>query len=195
MHPLFIQATSLILETVFGLLTAALLLRAAFPRLGVPFGHPLGRFVLALTNWLVLPIRKLIPGWRDWSGVDWATILCAWLTQVVFYTLLLALRGALQLNPWTAALVAGLGVLGCLQVVLYGLFVLILMQAILSWVQPHSPAYGVLTTLTAPLLRPVARRMPLIGGVDLSALVVLVLLQIALLTMTYLIAAWMGVWR
>ena len=195
MPALLVQSLSLIFETAFGLFTGALLLRAYFPKVGVPFSHPLGRFVLALTNWLVLPVRRLMPGWRDWSGLDWASLACAWLAQVLLYTLLLSLRGVLALKPETAALLAGLGVLGCLSVALYGLFVLILMQAILSWVQPHSPAYGMLSALTAPIMRPFARRVPLVGGVDLSPIIVLVLLQIAILCVNALIGVWVGLWR
>jgi YggT family protein len=195
MPALLVDILSLILQTIFGLLTAAFLLRAYFPRVGVPFAHPLGRFVLALSNWAVLPVRKWMPGWRDWSGLDWATLTCAWLCQVAYFGLLFALRGAWTAAPQFALLLVGYGVLGCVQVALYGLFLLILMQAVLSWVQPHSPAYGVLSALTAPLLRPIAKRMPLVGGIDLSSLVVLVLLQIALLTLPYAMSAWAALCR
>jgi YggT family protein len=63
------------------------------------------------------------------------------------------------------------------------MIVLLLMYAILSWVQPGAPVMGTLDRLVAPVLRPVRKVVPLIGGVDLSVLVLILLLQVGLLAL------------
>jgi YggT family protein len=68
-----------------------------------------------------------------------------------------------------------------LKVGLQTLFMLVLGYAILSWVQPGSYVYGLLARLVAPLLSPIQRIVPTLGGVDLSALVLILLLQIGLM--------------
>ena len=68
-----------------------------------------------------------------------------------------------------------------LRTVLQGLLILLIGYAILSWVQPHSPVMGFLDRLCAPLLRPLRRVVPLVGGVDLSALVLIIALQVGLM--------------
>jgi YggT family protein len=70
-----------------------------------------------------------------------------------------------------------------LRVFLQGWMILLLGYAILSWVQPQSPVLGTLDRLCAPVLRPVRRVVPLVGGVDLSVLVLLILLQIGLIVL------------
>ena len=70
-----------------------------------------------------------------------------------------------------------------IRVALQTLFILVLGFAILSWVQPGSAAYALLGRLTEPLLAPLRRVIPTIGGVDLSALVLLLLLQIGLMVL------------
>jgi YggT family protein len=70
-----------------------------------------------------------------------------------------------------------------LRTVLQGLMVLLLAYAVLSWVQPQSPVLETLSRLCAPVLRPVQRIVPTIGGVDLSVLVLIVLLQVALMVL------------
>ena len=68
-----------------------------------------------------------------------------------------------------------------LRVLLQGLMVLLFMYAVLSWVQPGSPVMGTLDRLVSPVLNPIRKVMPTIGGVDLSVLVLLLLLQVALM--------------
>jgi len=68
-----------------------------------------------------------------------------------------------------------------LRVVLQALMFLMLAYAVLSWVQPQSPVLGTLDRLCAPLLRPIRRWLPLVGGVDLSVLVLISLLQVGLI--------------
>ena len=87
---MLVQIADLLLLNVFGLLVYMLLLRFYMQLLRAPFRNPAGQFVTALTNWMVFPARRLIPGLM---GIDFATILLAWLVQALMLTLLLLLHG------------------------------------------------------------------------------------------------------
>jgi YggT family protein len=88
------------------------------------------------------------------------------------------------MGPTLGTAIAGLilrAVVNLLKRFLYILMVAVIAQAVLSWVSPRSPAMSVLVSLTRPFLRPLQRRIPPVGGVDLSPLLVLVLCQLLLL--------------
>ncbi|MBT0571643.1 YggT family protein [Curvibacter sp. CHRR-16] len=174
---------NLLLEVVIGLFTSLCLLRWYMQWQHIPLsvrsGNPLAGLIFALTNWIVLPLRRVIPAV---GRSDMASLLAAFLAQLVEYAVLWLLQG-LQAHavslPWLA-------LMGLLRLALTGLVVLTLMHAVLSWVPTQSPWTDVLQRLVAPLLAPIRRVLPLMGGVDLSPLALLVLLQIALLVQQYL---------
>jgi len=174
------QALKYLLDVVFGLFTYAFLLRFVMQVLRAPFRNPLGQAVMALTDWLAKPLRRLIPGWR---GIDWASLLATYLFQLLWllsYYLLLG-RGFSLFGPGallllTAALVA------LVKAALWLLIIVVLVHAILSWVAPDGPISGLLNALTFPFLRPIRRIVPPLGGtLDLSPLIVIVLAQLALM--------------
>ena len=168
------QIISYLLEVVSGLLTGACLLRLYMQLQRVPFGNPVGRLVFALTDWLVLPLRKLIPAAGRW---DLSCLVAAFLLQLVQYLLLWLLVGAglgLAWLPWMA-------LFSLARVTVSGLMGLLIAYAILSWMQTRTPISDVIARLSEPLLQPVRRVVPLLGGIDLSPLVLLVLLQVLLL--------------
>jgi len=175
------QALKFLLDTVFGLLTYAFLLRFAMQWLRAPFRNPVGQAVTALTDWAVKPLRRLLPGFR---GVDWSTLALAWLTQFVWLLL-----GALLLSPMSAAMggdlvitLALLAFVDLIKALLWLLIIVVLLQAILSWVAPDGPIAGLLNALTYRFLAPIRRRVPPIGGaLDLSPLIVIVLAQLVLM--------------
>ena len=170
------QIVAFLLDFVAGLLTGACLLRLYMQLQRVPFGNPVGRLVFALTDWLVLPLRKLVPAAGRW---DLASLTGAVLVQFLqFLLLFLWLAGGLGL-AWLP-LVTGLGVL---RVAITGLMGIVIISALLSWVSARSPVGDVMQWLAEPLLRPVRRIVPLVGGVDLSPLVLLVLLQVLLMVL------------
>ena len=72
-----------------------------------------------------------------------------------------------------------LAVFGVVRLAISSVTGLMIVYAILSWVQAGSPLYDVIDRLCAPLLRPLRRIIPLVGGLDLSPLALLVLLQVA----------------
>jgi len=177
------QIVAFLLDIVASLLTGACLLRAYMQAQRAPFGNPLGQLVLALSDWLVLPLRR---GLRlRAASWDWGSLLAAFLLQLLHMTLLwllLGLHGKALVLPWLA-------LCGVLRMALLCLMGIVLVYAILSWVQPHAPMFGVAQRLANPLLRPLRRAMPLVGGVDLSALLLLMLAQVALMVLEYVRAA------
>ncbi|MEO6927585.1 MAG: YggT family protein, partial [Casimicrobiaceae bacterium] len=146
-----------------------------------PFRNPLGQSVIALTDWIVKPLRRIIPGAR---GYDWASLCAAWLSQTAWILALYLLFGSGFAGiTWAAAgyiVVAALVEL--LKSAIWLLIIAVFAQAILSWVAPEGPLSGLLNALTFPFLRPIRRRVPPVGGtLDLSPLIVIVLAQIVLL--------------
>ena len=175
------QITSFLLDIAAGLFGGACLLRMYMQYQRVPFGNPVGRFVFALTDWLVLPLRKVVP---SRGRIDIASVLGAFLIELVQFSLLWLLV------PGTPpSLLPVLAVFGLVRLVISGLTGLVIVYAILSWVQSDSPLVDMIDRLCAPLLRPFRKHIPLVGGIDLSPLALLVLLQIAAIVLGYLQAA------
>ena len=170
------QIIALLLQVVFGLLGGACLLRLymQYQRVAMSAraGNPLGPFIFALTDWLVLPLRRVVPPLGRW---DSASLVAAYLLSVVQFTLFWLLAGARA----GAAFIPVLAAFALVHLVLSGLSGLVIIYAILSWVQADSALAGVVARMVAPLLKPIRRVIPLVGGVDLSPLVLLVLLQIS----------------
>ena len=167
-----------VLDTVCGFLTLALLVRFAMQWARTPFRNPLGQFIIAVTDWMVRPVRRLVPGL---FGLDLASLLLAWFWQLAFQGIALGLSGVLSaVSPAPILVVAMLAALEVAKIGLYLMIGAVLISAVFSWVNPHAPLAGVFDTLTRPLLRPFRRVIPPIGGVDLSPLALLLVLQIAL---------------
>ena len=177
---MLIQALVFIIESVMNLFVLVVLMRFFLQLVRAPYKHPLTQFVHAVTNFAVLPLRRVVPGVL---GLDMASLMVAWLAEL----LLLLAVAALQGFPFVAAgasvygLFALLAVLKLLRLSVYIFIGVVLIQAILSWVNPYNPLTPLLDSLSRPILRPIQRRMPLVGGVDLSPLVALLLLQLVLI--------------
>lgn len=174
------QAALFLLQALTGFLTLALLLRFYMQAFRVSFNNPLGSFVVELTNWLVRPLRKALPGlW----GLDIASLLPAYLLQLVFTIAVVSVHG--DHESWSLAGVLPLilwhALLATLRLSVYLLIGALLVQAVLSWVNPYSPLSQPIGQLTRPFLRPIQRVLPRIGAVDLSPLVAIVLAQVVLM--------------
>ena len=166
------QIPSFLLDVITGLFGGACLLRLYMQYHRVPFGNPLGRFVFAITDWIVLPLRRVVPAFRRW---DLASLIAAWLLVLVKFLLLFLLIGA----GGGYSMLPLLSVFGLLQLAVSGLTALLIVYAILSWIPTASSMLqDLVSRLAEPLVRPVRKLIPLVGGVDLSPLVVIVLLQI-----------------
>ena len=173
------QIVTLLLDVVAGLLTGACLLRLYMQLQRIPFANPVGQLVFALTDWLVMPLRRVIPPAGRW---DLSSLVAALLLQAAQYLLLWLFFGGVV--PLAALPV--LALFGLARIVLSGLTGLLIVYALLSWVQTRSPIAGVIARLSEPLLRPLRRVVPLVGGLDLAPLVALVLLQVAMIVLGHL---------
>ena len=170
------SALHFLLTTVFNLLTLLFLLRFFLQLFKAPFNNPLTYMVVSLTDFAVKPARKIIP---SWGKIDLSTLFLALLTQLILQFSLLLLRDipiSLVGNAIWVSLI-GTSLLGVFRTALDVFFYAILLQVILSWVNPHSPISGVLNSLTKPILAPIQRIMPVAGGIDFSPVVALILIQ------------------
>ena len=180
------QIVSLLLEVVAGFLSGACLLRLYMQYQRIPMsarsGNPLGKFVFALTDWIVLPLRRVLP---SIGALDTASLVAAYLLQLAEFGILWLLAGAAG-GLFAVPILAGFGLL---RMAISGMTGLVIVYAILSWVQTNSVISDVIGRLVAPLLMPIRRVLPLVGGIDLSPLVLLVILQIAAIVLGNLQAA------
>jgi YggT family protein len=176
------QIIAFLLDVAAGLLGGACLLRLYMQYQRISFKNPVGRFVFALTDWLILPLRRVLPAM---GRVDTASLVGAYLFELAQYGLLWLLAGRTA-GP---AMLPLLALFGLVRLVISGLTGLVIVYAILSWVQADSPIVDVIDRLCAPLLRPWRKMIPLVGGIDLSPLAFLVALQVAAIVLAYLQSA------
>jgi len=178
------QIVKYLLDVVFGLFTYALLLRFAMQAMRAPFRNPLGQAVIALTDWIVKPLRKVLPGYK---GIDWASLFATILFQFLWLLSYALVFGSLSFAGPAIPFLLLATLLALVRAVLWLLIVVVIVQAVLSWVAPDGPLSGLLNALTFPFLRPIRRVIPPVGGVlDLSPLIVIVIAQLILLTLPYL---------
>ncbi|HSF22105.1 MAG TPA: YggT family protein [Burkholderiales bacterium] len=183
------NALIFLVNTVFGLFVVALLLRFYLQWARAPHRNPLSEFLRALTDFMVRPARRIVPGlW----GLDLSTLVLAWLVQLVEILLVLQIRDY-GLGPAAGQSLAAAGLLAAVMILKIGLYVVmvaVIVQVVLSWVGPYSPLMPLANSLTRPFLRVFQRRVPPIGNVDLSPLFVVVVIQLLLmLPVAYLEAA------
>ncbi len=168
-----------ILGAVVDFLTLILLLRFFLQAFRASFANQLGAFVIQASNWLVKPLRRLLPGL---FGLDLASLLPAIALQALLLSATFAARGVFAMAGGEVALtIAWLAVLATLRFCIYLLIGVMLLQAVLSWVNPYSPLSYPVQQLTAPFLNPIRRILPPIAGFDLSPMVVLLLAQVLLM--------------
>lgn len=159
----------LIVDAVATILGGVLLLRFWMQAIRVRPPASVAQFTFTLSDWLVRPMRRVVPGV---GGYDWASLIGAFLVVALATAVYL-------LSPMTGEMVATLAVYRFLTWILYGFMALLIVEAVFSWINPHAPLAPFIRALNDPLLRHLRRVVPLVGGLDLSMLVALILLQIA----------------
>ncbi|MBR7746241.1 YggT family protein [Undibacterium baiyunense] len=167
---MFYELFGFVIEILAGIFAGFLLLRFWMQALRLRPPSSLGQAIYQLTDWLVKPIRRLVPGF---GGLDWASLIAAFLVAMVSILLELLFGGQLNI---AVLLLASL--LRLVQWILYGLMALLVLEAILSFVNPYAPLAPIIRALNEPLLRPIRRVLPAMGGIDFSVLVALIVLQI-----------------
>lgn len=169
------NALWLVIKTIGSLLAVACVLRAWAHRQHLSPHNPVAIFLAAITDWIVKPIRKVIAPTRnaDWASVAAALVIS--LITAIAYTLILG--GA---RTPAFGMVTLLAVLWLIEWTLQLLIAVLILQAILSWVNPQAPIAPALNQLTAPMLAPIRKAVPLVGGVDLSPMILMLAIYVLL---------------
>jgi YggT family protein len=158
----------LIVDTAAGVIGGVLLLRFWMQVTRVRPPSSIAQFTFTLTDWLVRPLRRVLPGV---GGYDWASLIGAFLIVLVASAVML-------LAGWSGQGVLLYALFRFLNWIIYGFMGLLIIEVIFSWINPHAPLAPFVHALNDPLLRPLRRMIPAVGGLDLSVLVALILLQI-----------------
>ena len=170
------QALYFIVKTLTQLFLLLLLLRFWLPLLRADFRNPVAQGILRFTSPLIVPLRRVLP---SIGRLDTATVLVAFVVQFLVVVVLLAILGVTA-GPLAIA-ITSLIELAILSLNLF--FFVILIRIVLSWVAPanYNPVTALLHTLSEPILRPFRRLVPSIGGLDISPIFAIVLLQAAVI--------------
>lgn len=176
------QIGSLLIETVFGLIVYLALLRFFMQLFRAPFRNPAGQFVVAFTDWAVQPLRRVVPGWR---GFDLSSLALAFLAEfakiAAIYALVAPAGANLAIGPWLV-----LSLFDLVRASLHLLVMVVIIDFILSWVNPHTPLAPVLQQITRPFYGFFRRFIPPIGGIDLAPMLVILAVQIVLIVLNNL---------
>ena len=179
------KIASIVIDVVASFFVFLLLARFHFQWLRVPFRNQAGEFIIAATNWIVKPARRVVPALL---GLDLASWLCAWLLQALALFLLLVVAGRdFSSAPGIAA--AGLAAIALVDLAEYSLKILLFMvivQVVASWFAAYNPMQPVLDAATRPFLRPFRRLVPPVANVDLSPMVLTLLLIVLLVPLAEL---------
>jgi YggT family protein len=168
-----------VLETLFGLFVLAALVRFWMQAFRAPARNPIAQFSMALTDWAVRPLRRVVPGVLN---LDWASLIVALLIEFVLQVLLylVATGGTMPGGAALSALLF-LSFVRLIRFSIYIFIVVIIAQAVMSWINPYHPAAPFFESLSRPFMAPVRRVVPTIGGVDISPIFVLIFFQLLLM--------------
>ncbi len=180
----FTQAMIFLVQVAFGFYVLTLMLRFLFQLVRADFYNPFSQFVVTLTNPLLKPLRRLIPGFL---GIDWASVLLLFAFKM---TELFIVGSLNNLSALSLTLVFVVACVDLVKLALYIFLFAIIIRVVLSWVSPYglrgNPAGAVLTSLTEPLLGPARRLIPALSGIDLSPIAVLVAIQLIIMAVDHL---------
>lgn len=173
-----------LVDILFQLYATALILRVLLQWVGADFYNPVSQFIVKITNPPVKPLRKLIPGF---GGIDVATLLLAFIILAIKIMLVFQ-----TVNPLAIAIVAfGQMLKLILSIFLYA----IIIQAILSWINPdpYNPAVSLLNSLTFPVLKHFRKLLPPISGMDITPIFAIIVIMFVQYTVQYLFLNIFGV--
>jgi YggT family protein len=171
------QTIQFLLDIFLQGFAGVLLFRFLMQWLRAPMRNPLGEFIMAISDFAVLRARRFIPPlWK----LDSSSLLLALLVEFAYLGLTLSLDGYPFVHFPLLGLLA-LSVVKLIKISVYLLMSALVAQAILSWVNPYTPLAPLLAAITYRFLRPLQRVLPLVGRIDLSPLLLLVICQIILL--------------
>ncbi|MEW6590338.1 MAG: YggT family protein [Pseudomonadota bacterium] len=173
-------ALKFLIQTLGNLFVIAVLLRFMMQLFRVPFRNPFAQFIVALTDFAVKPLRRVVPGL---FGLDLSCLVLAFavefLVVVAGYWLGGFPFGLAGGGVWPVML--GLAAVRLVTLTIYLIIGLTLVRAVLSWVNSNSPLMPVVYELSEPFLRPLRRVVPMVANVDLTPLVLFILCQLVLM--------------
>ncbi|MDG1944329.1 MAG: YggT family protein [Halioglobus sp.] len=158
----------------FGLYILAMLLRFLLQAVRADFYNPISQSLVKVTNPLVIPLRKILPGY---GGLDLASLLLALILQILMVTLLVLIQSGVMLAPLSLLLA---GVLGLASYLLKIYFFALLAMIVLSWIAPggNHPALYLLHQITEPVMAPFRKVLPSMGGLDFSPILVFIIINV-----------------
>ncbi|HEY5604099.1 MAG TPA: YggT family protein [Gammaproteobacteria bacterium] len=167
------NAIQFLIQTVFGLYLVAVMLRVILQLARADFYNPVSQFLVKVTNPPLIPLRRMVPGFM---GIDFAAIVLMVLIKALEIFLIVLIKGV-SVNLLGIVVLA---VAELLRLLINVYFFTILIQVVISWVNPgtFNPVVSLLYSINEPLLRRARRIMPPISGFDLSPIVVIILLQL-----------------
>mgnify|MGYP003625703425 CR=1 FL=1 len=178
------EITGYLIQTALSLYLVAMLLRFILQLVRADFYNPICQFLVKVTNPLVIPLRRVIPGL---GGIDVASLILALLLQMAGIVAMLLLNNVappniLQLLVWS--------VLGVVALIVNIYFFALLAMIILSWVAPGSqhPAIYLLFQITEPVMAPFRKALPSMGGLDFSPILLFILINVIQIALRHMAA-------
>jgi len=170
----FAQAAQILLDCLFGIAIFLLVLRVLLQAARANFYNPVCQFLYKATNPVLMPLRKLIPGWRN---VDIGALLLAWLLSAIKLALIYTLFGQ-RLGLLGLAVMAFADLLDFVLVLVIGIVFVRVLLSFIS-VERSNPVVPLVYQLTEPLLRPLRGKLPAPGGFDFSPFIVTLAILLA----------------
>lgn len=169
------DAVIYLVDTVAGLYLIAVILRFLLQLLRADFYNPLSQFVVNITNPPLRTLRRFIPGFR---GLDVASLTLAFIVATIKLLIISTIAG-ITLNLVSTIL---LSIADILQTTVYIFIFITIARAVLSWFQQggQNPIERLLSSLSEPLLKPLRRILPELGGLDFSPFALIILLTLIL---------------
>ena len=178
------EAINYLLKFAFDAVLMILVLRVWLQLVRADFYNPLRQFIVKVSNPLVIPMRRIIPGL---GGVDLATIVLAYIVATLTFIIIPLINA----GPIDIISALYLGLIYLIKQTGVLLFIVMLVMALMSWVvQGYNPTQMIFHQLTAPVLTPIRRIIPSIGGLDLSVLIAFLLLNV----LNILLRGWVPYW-
>jgi len=173
------QAVAFVVDAIASLFILAALLRFWMQALRAPARNPIAYFSMALTDFAVKPLRRVIPGL---FRLDLASLVVALILEFIDQLILLLLMGGTPFEtPAVLSVVLFIAFVKLVRLSIYIFMGAIIIQAVLSWVAPYHPVAPFFDALSGPLMRPVRKVIPPVGGVDITPVFVLIFLQLVLM--------------
>jgi len=168
------DASLFLITTLFDMYLFLLAVRVLLAYSGANYYDPVIQFVVRLTDFAVKPLRRIIP---NVHGIEISTLLFILALEFVKYFLITSI-GSIPISIIGIVVIA---FADSLKIFLLTFFYSIIAQAILSWVQPMSPVIMMLYRINAPIMRPIQRLVPNVGGIDISPIPAMILLQLTII--------------